>query len=148
MGPVLKKYGIPPGNSWRKALVGGTLGLGLGAGIGGAASSNTLEGAIGGELGGAAGLLGGASIGMDSLLKNAKASPKSALLKYLLQLSGGTALGATGGAALASATGITPKVKKMLGVDDSEYGYGNKVDIAAMTPEERMKMFGREVYPA
>lgn len=141
MGPgkagLLKKFGFA-GNKLQQELAGGTLGMAIGAGLGDSIASPNAETIIGGRLGGGVGMLAGHAAGLPGLKTN---PTKSGLLKYLLAMGiGGTAGSAVGGG-LAHATGITPALQRL-------FGDGEQIDVAAMTPEERMKMFGREVYPS
>ncbi len=134
MGPGSRKFATSGLNKLQQQLVGGGTGLALGSNIGSAIASPNTETTVGSMIG------GGLGMGAGALAAFPKVGTQNSLLKYLLGMGiGGTAGSAVGGG-LAHATGVTPALQSLFG--------GEKVDVAAMTPEERMKMFGREVYPA
>lgn len=107
---LAKRFGVPATGD-----MSGRLGIAMGAGLGSAIASPDLESAVGSDIGGALGLLGGAAVGN----KVAKGN----LLKYLLATGAGATAGAGLGAAAGESTGLTPRLKKLLGITPEEYGF-------------------------
>jgi hypothetical protein len=115
LGKILvKKLGFPLGSQVRNSAVGSTVGMSLGGGLGGSlANFDNPESLIGGDIGASTGIVGGALAGAPSLFKNARITPQSALLKYLLSVGGGMAIGGGLGSYVGSKTGINDKIKSL-----------------------------------
>ena len=135
MGPGSKKFAASGLSKLQQQLIGGGTGLALGSTLGSGISSPNIETTVGSTIG------GGLGMGAGALAAFPKAGTQSSLLKYLLGMGIGSTAGSAIGGGLAHATGVTPALQRL-------FSDGEKIDVAAMTPEERMKMFGREVYPA
>jgi hypothetical protein len=111
---LVKKSGLPAISAAQIKGAGATLGLGAG-GVAGATIANLHdpESLIGADIGSAGGILAGAAAGAPRLFRDAKINPKGALLKYLLSVGGGAALGGGAGAYAGPKLGINDELKSL-----------------------------------